>query len=160
MHVYVFAIPKLDSEPQIFFSTVMDVTESKRAQDALWATQAELARVNRLTTMGEMAASIAHEINQPLAAIVANANSAVRWLANKTPNLDEARSALKRIVSDGHRASDIIGSIRATLKEEPQQKTPVDLNALILEVTTLLQDEIERHRITVRLSSDLSTRCC
>jgi signal transduction histidine kinase len=109
-----------------------------------------LARVNRLTTMGEMAASIAHEINQPLAAIVANANSGVRWLAGKTPNLDEARAALKRIVSDGHRASDIIGSIRATLKEERQPKVVVDVNSLILEVTTLLHDEIERRRVLVQ----------
>ena len=79
--------------------------------------QAELARVARLTTMGQMAASIAHEINQPLAAIVANGNAGLRWLAHATPNLDEARAALNRIVKDGHRAGDIIGSIRAIFRK-------------------------------------------
>jgi PAS domain S-box-containing protein len=150
VHVYAFVIPKTEFEPRIFFSTIIDVTESKRAQDALRTTQAELAHLTRLTTMGEMAASIAHEINQPLAAIVANAGSALRWLANKTPNLDEARAALKRIVGDGHRASDVIGSIRSMFREDRQQKVPLEVNKLIREVLTLLQDEIERHRVSVR----------
>src|SRR3989449_9271921 len=108
--------------------------ERKRAQDALRAAQAELARATRFTAMGQMAASIAHEINQPLAAIVLNGNAALRWLANTTPDFDEARAALKRIVNDGHRASEGIGSIRAMCKKDIQERASLDVNQLIREV--------------------------
>src|SRR5206468_11438502 len=112
--------------------------ERKRAQDALQAAQAELARATRFTAMGQMAASIAHEINQPLAAIVANGNAALRWLANTTPDLDEARAALKRIVNDGHRASEVIGGIRAMFKKDSQEKASLDVNRLIRGVLVLV----------------------
>jgi C4-dicarboxylate-specific signal transduction histidine kinase len=93
----------------------MDTTERKRSEEALREAQAELARVARATTMGELTASIAHEVNQPLAAVVANANACLRWLAAETPDLDEARAAPKRIVRDGNRASDVIARIRGRM---------------------------------------------
>src|SRR5882724_757396 len=123
--------------------------ERKRAQDALQAALAELARATRFTAMGQMAASIAHEINQPLAAIVANGNAALRWLANTTPDLDEARAALKRIVNDGHRASEVIGSIRAMFKKDSQEKASLDVNQLIREVLVLVHAELQSQRVSV-----------
>ena len=98
------------------------LAELAAAREREQSEQAELARVTRLTTMGAMTASIAHEINQPLAAIVTNSNAALRWLANAEPDLDEARAALKRIVSDGHRASQVIGSMRAMFKKDGQER--------------------------------------
>ncbi len=112
--------------------------------------QAELVRVAHLTTMGQIAASIAHEINQPLAAIVANSNAGLRWLAHATPNLDEARLALNRVVKDGHRASSIIGSIRAIFKKGDTGQALLDLNELIEEVLRLTQNELQNRRVSVR----------
>jgi signal transduction histidine kinase len=112
--------------------------------------QAELARVARLTTMGEMAASIAHEINQPLTAVVNNANAGLRWLNSQPPNLEEAQAALKRIVIAGGRGSDVIGSIRAMMKKGTQEKTELQINDLILEVMTLVQGELKIHNVSIR----------
>jgi C4-dicarboxylate-specific signal transduction histidine kinase len=109
----------------------IDVTETRRAQDALRATQSELARAARLTTMGELAASIAHEINQPLGAIVASGNAGMRWLANPTPDLNEARAALKRIVSNGHRASQVIASVRGMFKKDSDYLVRVIITSMI-----------------------------
>jgi PAS domain S-box-containing protein len=100
IQLYVFGIPDAETNEQLLFGMMQDITESKQSQDALAATRAELARVARVNRFGAMTASIAHEINQPLAAMVANANAAQRWLANPTPDLDEVRAALKRIGSD------------------------------------------------------------
>jgi C4-dicarboxylate-specific signal transduction histidine kinase len=124
--------------------------QRKRAEDALQATRAELARASRMTSLGHMAASIAHEISQPLAAIVANGNAASRWLANKSPDLEEARAALNRIVIEGHRAGQVIGSVRAMFKQAPQEKAPLDVNDLIREVLILTRSEIQRHRVAVQ----------
>ena len=128
----------------------MDITDRKRAEDALRRTQSELARVARVTTMGEMTASIAHEVNQPLAAIVANGNAGLRWLANKPPDLDEVRASLKRIVADGHRASEVIGSIRAMFKKDSQGMARLDVNELVREILALIQGELQIHRVSVR----------
>jgi signal transduction histidine kinase len=121
------------------------------------AMQAELARVARLTTMGEMAASIAHEINQPLASIVNNANAALRWLARQPPNFEEAEAALRRIANDGERGSRIIGSIRAMVKKGDRGRTKVSLNDLIEDVVRLTHSEFQRHGISLRsaLADDL-----
>jgi signal transduction histidine kinase len=124
--------------------------QRKLAEDALQATRAELARASRMTSLGHMAASIAHEISQPLAAIVANGNAASRWLANKSPDLEEARAALNRIVMEGHRAGQVIGSARAMFKQAPQEKAPLDVNDLIREVLILTRSEIQRHRVAVQ----------
>jgi signal transduction histidine kinase len=121
------------------------------------AMQAELARVARITTMGEMAASIAHEINQPLAAIVNNANASLRWLGQDPPNVERARSVLERVVSDGGRASEVIGSIRGMLEKSSQERVQLDVNDLIREVMTFVRADLKHHDITVRtaLAEDL-----
>ena len=119
--------------------------------------QAELARASRLTTMGQMAASIAHEINQPLAAVVNNANAGLRWLTNRPPNIDEVRAALRRIANDGERGSGIIESIRAMLKKDDRKRVKLDLNALIRDVMRLTQGQFQRHGVSIRseLADDL-----
>jgi len=114
------------------------------------AVQSELARVTRLTTMGEMAATVAHEINQPLAAIVANGNAGLRWLKNKTPDLQEVEQSLKRIVKDGHRAGETIRSIRGMLRKTSQAKMPLDVNELVRGVVALAHNELAKHRVQVQ----------
>jgi PAS domain S-box-containing protein len=114
-----------------YFGSCIDVTDSKHAQDALRATQSELARITQVTTMGELAASIAHEINQPLAAIVANGNAALRWVACAAPNLKEVTAALRHIVTDGHRAGQLIGNVRAMLRKSKPEQGPLDVNQLV-----------------------------
>jgi signal transduction histidine kinase len=133
------------------------LAELAAARDREITEQAELARADRLMTIGAMTASIAHEINQPLAAIVTNSNAGLRWLANASPDLDEARAALKRIAKDGHRASEVIGSIRAMFKKEAQHKGLYDINDIVQEVLGLVQGEIKKQKVTVRteLASDL-----
>lgn len=105
----------------------------------------------QIMAMGEMAASIAHEINQPLAAIVANGNAGLRLLTSATPDLEEARAALKCIVNDSHRASEVIGGIRLMYKKDDHAKAPQDINELIREVLTLVRGEVEHQRISVRM---------
>jgi C4-dicarboxylate-specific signal transduction histidine kinase len=119
--------------------------------------QAELARVARLTTMGEMASSIAHEINQPLASVVNNANAARRWLDRDPPNIEEAQAALRRIVNDGERGSGIIGSIRAMVKKGDLSRAQIDLNELINDALRLAADQFQRHGVSIRseLADDL-----
>ena len=121
------------------------------------AMQAELARVARITTMGEMAASIAHEINQPLAAIVNNANASLRWLGQDPPNVARARSVLERVVHDGGRASEVIGSIRSMLDKSGQERIELDVNDLIREVMTFARSDLRQHGIKVQteLAEDL-----
>jgi C4-dicarboxylate-specific signal transduction histidine kinase len=132
-----------------------DITERKQAEEALHKAQAELAHVSRVTTMGELTASIAHEVNQPLAAVVMNANACLRWLAAERPNLDEARATLQRIVRDGHRASDVIARIRALVKKNGSEKVPLDVNEIAREVVTLAQAELRKHQVLLR--TELST---
>ena len=128
-------------------------------QERSAATQAELARVSRLTTMGQMAASIAHEINQPLAGVVNNANAGLRWLNNRPPNIDEVRAALRRIVNDGERGSGIIESIRAMLKKGDRKRVKLDINELICDVMRLIQGQFQRHGVSIRseLADNLPT---
>src|SRR5260221_7001708 len=107
--------------------------------------------------MGEMTAWIAHEINHPLGAIVASGSAGLRWLASPTPDLDEVRASLKRIVNDGHRASQVISSIRAMLKKGADVREPLDLNELVREVLMFSRGEIENQKIVVinELKEDL-----
>jgi C4-dicarboxylate-specific signal transduction histidine kinase len=140
-----------------FVGTVMDVTERKRAEEALREAQAELAHVTRVTTLGELMAAIAHEINQPLAAVVNNASACLRWLAGAAPNLEEARRSAALITADGHRAGEIISRIRALVKKAPPQKDWLDINETILEVIALARSQVQRNRVSLdtQLSNDL-----
>ena len=126
------------------------LAELAAAREREIADQARTAQQTLLTTMGQMAASIAHELNQPLAAIVTNGNAGLRLLANTTPDLDEVREALKRIVSDGHRASQLIGTIRSMFKKDGQKKAPVDVNQLIQEVLGLMQGELQNQQVSLQ----------
>jgi C4-dicarboxylate-specific signal transduction histidine kinase len=110
----------------------------------------ELAYVNRTTIAGQLSASIAHEINQPLAAIVSSGNSGLRWLTAKTPDLEEVAASLKRIVSDGHRAGQIVENVRAMFKREAQKKAPAEINRVVGEVLDLMRSDFAKHRVSVR----------
>jgi PAS domain S-box-containing protein len=137
-------------QPRRMFGTIQDITERKQATDALREVQMELAHVNRVTTMGQLTASIAHEVNQPIAATVTNADAALRWLGIQPPDLAEAGQALDRIIKDGKRAGDVIGRIRALIKKVPPRKDQLDINESILEVIALTRSELLRHRIALR----------
>ena len=127
------------------------VSESLReAGDALRQTQADLAHVTRVMTMGELAASIAHEVNQPLAGIVINGNACLRWLAGEPPDLGEAREAVQRIIRDGTRASDIIARVRALARKTVTAPERVDLNEAIRDVLALAQGEARKHKVALR----------
>jgi predicted ATPase/signal transduction histidine kinase len=125
--------------------------ELRRSEASLREAQSELARVTRLTTMGEMVASIAHEVNQPLAGIVTNANASLRWLAGDTPNLDEAREAIRRIVRDGNRAGDVTKRIRALFTKTRAAKESMDINEAIGEVVVLAGSEMRRNQVVLQL---------
>jgi len=112
--------------------------------------QLELARVNRITTMGQLTASIAHEVNQPIGAVVANANAALRWLDARPPVLDEAREAIDSIVKEGNRAGQVVGRISALVKKTPPQQDPLDVNDIVLEVIALMRSEMLRNRISLQ----------
>ena len=138
--------PIQDGEGIIFVGCLRDLSE----RNALRLAQLELGRVMRSMAMGEMAASIAHEINQPLTAIASNGNAALRWLRGARPNLDEARAALKKIVADSLRTGEVITGIRSMFRKDGQIKTPLDVNELIREVLALLRGEIEHLQVLVR----------
>ena len=128
---------------------VRDITERKRAEETLRQTQAELAHVARVATLGEMAASIAHELNQPLAAIVNNASASLRWLAAN--NVEEARHSAEVIRGDAHRAAEIIQRIRSFAKKAPPQKDWIDINQTITEVIALARSEMQRHGVLLEM---------
>ncbi len=131
--------------------------ERKHAEEARREAQAELARVSRMTTMGELTASLAHEVNQPIAAAVTNANTCLRWLTRDHPDLEEARGAASRIVKDATRAAGIISRVRLLFKKSTPQRELVDVNEAIREMIVLLRSEATRYNITVRmeLAADL-----
>ena len=136
-----------------FVGTVMDVTERTRAEEErerLRQAEADLARVNRVTTMGELTASLAHEVNQPIAAAVTNANTCLRWLTRDRPDVEEAREAAMRIVKDGTRAAEIVKRIRLLFRKSSPQREQVEVNEAIREMLVLLRNEALRYNITVR----------
>jgi len=132
----------------------MDITERRNAEEALRNAQAELARVARLTTMGELVASITHEINQPLAAIVTQSDAGLRFLYRDEPDLDEVREALSSIGQDGMRAADVIRGLRALAKKSGPELAKLDINDAIREVLALTRSELQRHSVV--LLADLS----
>jgi PAS domain S-box-containing protein len=140
-----------------FVGAVMDVTERKRAEEALREAQANLARVSRLTTMGELTVSLAHEIKQPIAAAVTDAKTCLRWLGRDQPDLAEAREAASRIIKDATRAADIISRVRLLFKKGAPQQELVDVNEVIREMIVLLRSEAMRYSISFRteLAEDL-----
>ena len=128
--------------------------ERQQAQEALLQAQADLAHVSRVTMMGELTASLAHEVNQPITAAITNANTCVRWLTGDTPNIQEARDAAIRSAKDGARAADIIGRIRLLFMKGTPVREPVDINEVIREIAMLLRSEAARHSVSVRSELD------
>jgi C4-dicarboxylate-specific signal transduction histidine kinase len=127
----------------------MDITERRNADEALKNTQAELARVARLTTMGELVASIAHEINQPLTAITTNADACLRWLNRETPDLDEVRNAVTRILRGSSQASNVIRGLRALARKSGPELARFDINDAIREVLALIRTELQRQSVVL-----------
>jgi PAS domain S-box-containing protein len=134
-----------------YVGALMDITDEKRAQEALQQIQAELAHVTRVTTLGELTASIAHEVNQPLAAVVTNAESSLRWLGRTPPELGEARIAIERLVKDAHRASEVIKRIRSLATFSDPEYAPLDINSAIDDTLHLLRRELLLQRIALKL---------
>ena len=135
---------------QAIVVNLRDVTESKYAQDAVREAQAEIARVARITTLGELAASIAHEVNQPLGAIVTGAGAGIRWLDAKPPNFGEARQALLDIIKDGNHAAAVISRIRALARKLPTRNDRLCLGDVISDIIPLTREQMERGRIALR----------
>jgi len=157
-YIHVVAHALSDESGRIeFVGAVMDVTERKRAEDALREAQANLARVSRVTTMGELTASLAHETKQPIAAAVTNAKTCLRWLGRDQPDVPEAREAAARIIKDVTRASDIISSISLLFKKGALRRELVDVNELIREMIVLVRSETTRYSMSIRteLAEDL-----
>ena len=141
----------------LVLETNRDITERKQAQEAVRQAQVELAHVARVTTLGEMAASIAHEVDQPLSGVVINANACVRFLTGATPNIAEVRDGLQAIARDGRRASEVIARIRALARRAPAEKELLDINEVIREVIVLAEGEAlrTRARLLTHLAANL-----
>ncbi len=153
------AAPLRDDKGNIvkWYATVFDIEDRKRAEEKLREAQADLAHVSRVTTLGEMAASIAHEVDQPLSGVVINAKACLRFLTGAAPNLDEVRDGLQAIARDGRRASDVIARIRALARRTVTEKGPLDINEVIREVVALAEGAVRRMgaRLRTELAGDL-----
>lgn len=153
--IHVIGHPVLSPSGELveFVGTMMDVSERKQAEEErekLRQAYADLARVNRMTTLGELTASLAHEVNQPIAASVTNANTCLRWLTRDHPDIEEARAAALRIVKDGTRAAEIVNRMRLLFKKGAPQWESVDVNEIIQEMTVLLNREATKYSISLR----------
>ncbi len=145
------------SGPEMFIGTMIDITESKQAQESLLAARSELTRISQLTAIGQMAASIAHEIKQPITSIVMGASAGLRWLAKEPPNLKEVRACLDLIARNGSRANQVIDGVRALFQKERQEKEFLDINQIIQETFELVRSEAQKKGIVLQseLSEDL-----
>jgi C4-dicarboxylate-specific signal transduction histidine kinase len=144
--------PLCDEQGRVlrWYCTRTDIEDRKQAEEAYAKAQAELAHVTRVMTMGELAASIAHEVNQPLSGVVINGNTCLRWLAATPPNVDEAREAANRIVRDGKRAGDVIARIRALATKSGTTMERMNINEAVQEVIGLARDEVRRKGVKVK----------
>ncbi len=143
--------PLLDADGNVvrWYGVVVDIEDRKRAEESLRQSQSNLAHITRMTTIGELAVSIAHEINQPLMAIVTNAGTCIRWLQDGHTDLDQARRAAERVVQDGHRAGEIVASIRAMAQKSPAQMERMDFKKALREVLDLLREELQSRGLEV-----------
>jgi C4-dicarboxylate-specific signal transduction histidine kinase len=150
-----YAVKDDDSKVVEYVGALMDITERKRAEDALRKSQGELAHLARVMTMGELVASIAHEVNQPLASVVNSAGACLRWL--DAERLEEARRSASRAIAESHRAGEIIARIRALARKAPPHKDWLDLNEMICEVMELARGELQRNGVVleVQLAEDV-----
>jgi PAS domain S-box-containing protein len=151
-HVHVVAhVMSQNGHGRQFVGALMDVTETKQAREQLEQAQANLAHVARVTTLGQLTASIGHEVNQPLAAIVTNGDAALRFLRRDPPDLDEVRDALTGMIAEGKRASEIVKRIRSMVQKTTPAAVPVDINALLSDCASLIQREIASNRVVLQL---------
>jgi PAS domain S-box-containing protein len=151
-HVHVVAHVFGNQADQLeFVGAVMDVTATKQAEEMLHNAQAELAHITRLTTLGELTASIAHEVNQPLAAVVANAEACLGWINRGTPDLDAARRSVEWVIDDGIRASEVVRRVRALANKTETEKFPLDVNDVAREAVALVQRELISQRTSLRM---------
>jgi PAS domain S-box-containing protein len=157
-HVHVVAHAVRDKADQLeFIGAVMDVTEARRIEDQMHQARAELAHVARVSTLGELTAAIAHEINQPLSAVVTRGRACLNWLNREPPNLEEVRSSVAAIIDSGKRAGEVIDRLRAMMKKSPTHRNFLNINDAILAVIPLVSAEAQRNRVLLRteLSNDL-----
>jgi PAS domain S-box-containing protein len=158
-HIHTFGHPVLDLSGNLvqFMGSSTDITQRKLAEEALRQAQANLAHVSRITTMGELTASLAHEVNQPIAAAITDANTCLRWLTRDHPDVQEAREAASRMAKDATRAAEVINRIRLLFQKGTPQHELVDVNEVIREIIVLLRSEATRYSVSIRteLASDL-----
>ena len=154
-HVVVSSRWSLRRDPQgrpiATMETNNDITDRRRSEDRLVKAQAELAHVTRVATLGQLMASIAHEVNQPLAAVVTNGEAGLRWLRRPVPDVAEATASVERMIANGRRASQVVARLRALSRRDDPHHDTVDCNALIQETLALIERELRRHRIQLRL---------
>ena len=151
--LFTITFPAVADGDRNVLAFVVDITERRQSQDALLAAQAELAHAARVATLGELTASIAHEVNQPLAAIVTSGEAGLRWLRRDVPNLEEVAAAISRIVAEGRRASEIVTRIRAFLKKKPAQEDALEIGEIIEEAAQLVERELSKDDITLMLET-------
>jgi PAS domain S-box-containing protein len=145
-------IAEVQPDKRQFIGAVMDITRAKQIEAQLQQAQSELARASRITALGELSASIAHEVGQPLAAIVTSGEACQRWLRRQPPNMEEIERCVTQMTDEGNRAADIVKRVRMLMKGAPPQRTPVRINDIIEEAVTLIRPEIERHSGSLVLS--------
>jgi len=148
-HLHIVGHPVLNAEGEVveLVGSTIDLTERKRTEEALHKAQVHLDQMTHLTMMGELAASIAHEVNQPLASVITNGNACLRWLDREPPDYHEAHKAVQRIIRDGIRGGDVIARIRALLRKEPQSTSLLNINEVIREILTLAQPYLRGVRV-------------